>query len=104
VWECVRNNVERRGGGGRTGPGNAEIGEIGGEESAEGTRGNKGFRGFDDDGVGGMGSERECMLDVGDPATGRENTELVFMTGRTTRGAEDMDKELGRAGSGGGSS
>ena len=77
---------------------------VGGEELAEGTRGNKGFHGIDDDGVGGMGSERECMLDVGDPATGRENTELVFMTGRTTRGAEDMDEELGRGGSGGGSS
>jgi len=50
-----------------------------------------------------MGSERECILDVGDPATGRENTELVFMTGRTTRGGEEVE-EPGRGGIGGGSS
>jgi len=77
---------------------------MGGEQSVEGTRGNKGTRGFDVDGVGGMGSERECILDVGDPATGRENTELVFMTGRTARGGEEVDAEPGRGGIGGGSS
>jgi hypothetical protein len=74
---------------------------IGGEESM---RGNKGIRGFDVNGVGGMGSERECILDVGDPATGRENTELVFMTGRTMRWGEEVDEELGRGGIDGGSS
>jgi hypothetical protein len=51
---------------GGTGPGRVEIGEIG-EESA-GETGNKGNRVFDPDGVGGTGSERECIL-VGDPAT-----------------------------------
>ena len=93
----------RRGRGG-TGPGNADIGVIGEEESEERTRGNEGIRGFDVDGAGGMGSERECKLDVGDPATGRENTELVFMTGRTTRGGGEVDEEPGRGGIGGGSS
>lgn len=87
-----------------TGPGNADIGVIGGVQSAEGARGNKGIRDFDVDGVGGMGSKRECILDVGDPAAGRENTELVFMTGRTTRGGEEVDGEPGREGIGGGSS
>jgi hypothetical protein len=43
-----------------------EIGEIG-DESAGEIGGNKGNRVFDPDGVGGMGSERECIL-VGDPA------------------------------------
>ena len=69
---------------------------IGGEPSTEG---NKGIRSFDVDGVGGMGSERECILDVGDPIAGRENMELVFMTGRITRGGE-VDEEPGRGGIG----
>ncbi len=80
------------------------MGELGGEEMAEGMRGNKGIRCFDVDGVGGMGSKRECILEVGDPGTGRGNARLVFMTGRTTRGGEDVDAELGRGGIGGGSS
>lgn len=61
----MRSNEGRCGKGG-TGPGRVEIGEIG-DESAGEIGGNKGNRVFDPDGVGGMGSERECIL-VGDPA------------------------------------
>jgi|SRR6267142_1249667 len=84
---------------GGTGPGSGgavvETAELGG------TRGNKGNGGFDDDGVGGVGSERECML-VGDSVTRREDTETGVMTGR--RGpCGGVGKVVGRGGIGGGS-
>jgi hypothetical protein len=78
-----------------------EIGEIEAESAGE-MGGNKGNRGFDADGTGGMGSERKCILDVGDPATWRENMELGFMTGEgTSCEGEEVDKEPGRKGTGG---
>jgi hypothetical protein len=54
---------------------------------------------FDDDGVGGVGSERECML-VGDSVTRREDTETGGVRGcRKSCGA---GKVAGRGGIGGG--
>jgi hypothetical protein len=62
-------------------------------------RGNKGNRGFGEDGVGGMGSEREC-IDVGESVVPCENSEAELMI--VDRGSPD--EEPGRGGIGGGSS
>jgi hypothetical protein len=65
--------------------------------------GKGGSRPFDVDGVGGTGSERVCMLEVGDAVTRRGGTEIGFMTGG--RGScGEIDEELGRGGTGGSSS
>ena len=68
----------------------------------EGMKGNKGNGGFDADEVGGVGSERECILDVGDPATRRGDTEVGLLTGEF-RSCGDVFKAVGRGGIGGGS-
>ena len=63
-------------------------------------RGNKPNGGFD---VGGVGSERECILDVGDAATLREDTEIGLRTDRRKScGGREADKAVGRGGMGGG--
>jgi len=49
--------------------------ELGGE------RGDKGDRDFDVGAVGGIGSERECMLDVGDSTTWRGDIGVGIVTG-----------------------
>lgn len=65
-------------------------------------RGNKPNGGFD---VGGVGSERECILDVGDAATLRGDTEIGLRAARRrSRGCREADKSVGRGGIGGGTS
>lgn len=65
-------------------------------------KGDKGNGGFDADEVGGVGSERECILDVGDPATRRRDTTVGLLTGKF-RSRGEVDKAVGRGGIGGGS-
>ena len=62
-------------------------------------RDNKPNGGFD---VGGVGSERECILDVGDTATLREDAEIALRGERgKSCGGREVDKAVGRGGTGG---
>lgn len=63
--------------------------------------GNGGTGGFVDEGVGGMGSERECILEVGDAVVRREGIDGL-REGRRSCGI--VYEEVGSGGSGGGSS
>jgi hypothetical protein len=83
-----------RGDGGRT-----ATADLGGR----GRRGKDGNRAFGLDGVGGIGSERECILDAGDVVTQREGTTIGFKTGRRGGSCGETDEELGRDGIGGSS-
>ena len=64
--------------------------------------GNGGTGGFADDGVGGTGSERECILEVGDVVVRRKGTVTGLIVVRRSRG--EVYEEIGSGGSGGGGS
>jgi len=56
--------------------------EVAGEDTGlELGKGDKGDRDFDVGAVGGMGSERECMLDVGDSTAWRGDIGVGIETG-----------------------
>jgi hypothetical protein len=78
------------------------MGEVMTAELGAEMRGKKGNRGFGEDGVGGMGSEREC-IDVGESVVPCENNDAELMM--VERGScGEPDEELGRGGIGGSSS
>jgi len=68
------------------GEGVEEAGAMSGEAGEErlGMMGNGGIGGFVDDGVGGMGSDLECRLEVGDVAR-RKGIETGLCTGSCGR-------------------